>query len=200
MSDFKAQSGAKLMISKDSSKNKGGKKGNLPAGDEDRVLWDHVTQDVKKLRSSKSKDSVVPPTPASLKKIVRQSAPAVVAPVKMPARVPGDQEVDRRTDQKLKRGQYPVDLTLDLHGLTQAAAQTKLLETLRRGQARGLRCVLVITGKGRGEGQGVLRRQVPLWLADESLRSVVLRSHTAQPEHGGTGALYVLLRRKRMND
>ncbi len=118
-------------------------------------------------------------------------------PVKKPMRAPGDQEVDRRTDQKLKRGQYPVDLTLDLHGLTQDVAHTKLLDTLRRGQARGLRCVLVITGKGRGEGQGVLRRKVPTWLSESSLHDVVLRFHAAQPEHGGAGALYVLLRRKR---
>ena len=187
------------MISKDSSKKvAGGKKGRSSGpGDDGSALWDQVMQDVKPLRKAKSDNTVKPSVPAPLKQMTRRAAPVAPPPVKIAVRVPGDQEVDRRTDQKLKRGQYPVELTLDLHGLTQDAAHAKLLETLRRGQARGLRCVLVITGKGRGEGQGVLRRKVPLWLAEDNMRSVVLRSHAAQPEHGGAGALYVLLRRKR---
>lgn len=180
--------------SSDSSK----KRGAGSSGDDEGALWAHVVSDVKPLKNA---GDTVPAPQASAKAVKIKSAIAQIPPLPpKKSRTPGDQEVDRRTDQKLKRGQYPVDVTLDLHGLTQVAAHKKLLETLKRGYARDLRCVLVITGKGRGEGQGVLRRQVPEWLSDESLRSIVLRFHAAQPEHGGAGALYVLLRRKRTDD
>jgi DNA-nicking Smr family endonuclease len=90
---------------------------------------------------------------------------------------------------------------LDLHGLTQAAAHKKLRETVVRAYARNLRCILVITGKGRGQdgGIGVLKKQVPLWLQESDLRPIVLKVEPAQPAHGGAGALYVLLRRTRTN-
>lgn len=114
---------------------------------------------------------------------------------------PGSREVDRRTDQRLRRGQYTIDMTIDLHGDTQDAAHKRLNAAIRKLSAAGGRCLLVITGKGKGgEGQGVLRRRVPEWLQDEPLGPLVLRWHNAQPEDGGAGALYVLLRRKRTQD
>src|SRR5690606_40629743 len=68
---------------------------------------------------------------------------------------------------------------------------------LARSQALGRRCVLVVTGKGRGrEESGVLRRQVPHWLNQPSLRARILAFDYARPEHGGMGALYLLLDRK----
>jgi DNA-nicking Smr family endonuclease len=63
--------------------------------------------------------------------------------------------------------------------------------------AAGLRCVLVVTGKGGGEGRGVLRQMVPRWLGEASHRQYVLTFCPAQPRHGGDGALYVLLKRRR---
>ena len=190
------------MIPIDSSK-KSGRRGGGHTGDEDEgALWDQVVRDVTPLPHKKkgaAKTDILLP---SVKTKSVTNAPVIsapVIPVKVKARTPGDQEVDRRTEQKLKRGQYPVDMTLDLHGLTQVAAHNKLVQTLQSGYARGLRCVLVITGKGRA-GPGVLRRQVPEWLSDENLRGVVLRFHKAQPGDGGDGALYVLLKRKRSSE
>ncbi len=194
------------MISIDSSGNKrggGGQKEGEPPTEgstvaEDQALWDQVMTGVKPLAGARK---VVPAVSGNRVPSTPRKGRTAEKPLPKPvARTPGDQEVDRRTDQKLKRGQYPVDFTLDLHGLTQAAARDKLQATLRRSYTQGLRCVLVITGKGRGEGQGVLRRKVPEWLAEEALRPIVLRFHAAQPEHGGGGALYVLLRRKRTVD
>lgn len=194
------------MISIDSSGNKRGRGGEKDGAShtkdtavpEDQALWDQVVAGVKPLAGGRK---VVPAVSGNRAPPLPPVGRAIEKPLPKPAaRKSGDQEVDRRTDQKLKRGQYPVDFTLDLHGLTQTAAHDKLMATLRRSYNQGLRCVLVITGKGRGEGQGVLRRKVPEWLADEALRPIVLRSHTAQPEHGGSGALYVLLRRKRTVD
>lgn len=94
---------------------------------------------------------------------------------------------------------------IDLHGMTQAQAHQALNAFLWRAAAAGARIVLVITGKGgwRGAGDahsgeaGVLRRQTPLWLRAPSLRTIVLSVEEAGRPHGGSGALYVRLRRLR---
>jgi DNA-nicking Smr family endonuclease len=91
-----------------------------------------------------------------------------------------------------------VDATLDLHGHTQAQAHRELSAFLAGAQAAGKRCVVVVTGKGIGtEGGGVLRAQVPRWLNEPENRPRVLAFDYAQPQHGGMGALYVLLRKKK---
>ena len=106
--------------------------------------------------------------------------------------------IDRRTVQRLQRGRLPIEATLDLHGMTQAAAQEALIGFVARSEAQGRRCVLVVTGKGMGrEEAGVLRRQVPFWLNQPPLRARILAFDYARPEHGGTGALYLLLKRRR---
>lgn len=115
--------------------------------------------------------------------------------------------VDKRTAQRLRRGQLPVERRLDLHGQTLAQAHQALDHFLAEAQAEGRRCVLVITGKGlfdKSEGAvrrageiGPLRREVPRWLAEPPNRARVLAWSPAQQRHGGDGALYVLLRRRR---
>ena len=98
----------------------------------------------------------------------------------------------------LGRGVIALDARIDLHGLTQAEAFAQLTAFLRRARREGARTVLVITGKGAmgdGEGRGVLRRQVPLWLSSAGLREGVIAFAPAHAEHGGSGALYVRLRR-----
>jgi DNA-nicking Smr family endonuclease len=102
--------------------------------------------------------------------------------------------VDRATAERLKRGRRPVEATLDLHGMTQAEAHRALAAFIAGSRAAGRRCVLVITGHGRASG-GVLKAAVPRWLDEPDLRRVVLAIAPAQPQHGGHGALYVLLRR-----
>ena len=106
--------------------------------------------------------------------------------------------LDRRTTERLKRGQIPIEAQLDLHGLTQQEALDALANFLSTAIEAGQRCVLVITGKGTArEGGGVLRTLIPGWLAEGAYREWVLAAERAQPRHGGDGALYVLLRRQR---
>ena len=102
--------------------------------------------------------------------------------------------IDRATAERLKRGRRPVEASLDLHGLTQAEAHRALAAFIAGSRAAGRRCVLVITGHGRSSG-GVLKAAVPRWLEEPELRRAVLAIAPAQPQHGGHGALYVLLRR-----
>ena len=106
--------------------------------------------------------------------------------------------LDRRTAQKLKRGQIPIEARLDLHGMTQAEAQIALNEAVGHSRALGNRCLLVITGKGSTRNQaGVLKKMVPRWLEAPVNQEHVLAVQTARPQHGGAGAVYVLLRKQR---
>ncbi|MPZ11606.1 MAG: hypothetical protein GEU89_15570 [Kiloniellaceae bacterium] len=106
--------------------------------------------------------------------------------------------LDRRKAERLSRGKLPLEATLDLHGLHQAEAHRRLETFLADSQMAGKRCVLVVTGKGlHKEEGGVLRGAVPRWLNEAPNRARVLSFDYAQQKHGGTGALYVLLRRRR---
>jgi DNA-nicking Smr family endonuclease len=105
--------------------------------------------------------------------------------------------IDRKARQKLARGHDAIDARIDLHGRTQVQAHRALRKFLLDAQAAGNRYVLVITGKGRDQEQGILRRQVPLWLEAPDFRGLVVGFDTAHSGHGGAGALYVRVRRKR---
>ena len=120
-----------------------------------------------------------------------------------PGRAPG---IDRKTSLKLKKGKVEIDYKLDLHGLTQIEAKQALEEAIIGAWEDRLRLILVITGKGLrqsksndlndNEATGILRRIVPRWLKEEPLSNFVLAFSSAQQTHGGSGALYVLLRRQ----
>lgn len=122
-------------------------------------------------------------------------------PVKL--RPPPLAPLERRLKRELSRGRGAIDAALDLHGMTQAEAHQALRGFLRHAQARGARLVIVVTGKGGSPGEaaswseerGVLRRMAPHWLRDPDLWSIVLGFEEAGRAHGGSGALYVRLRR-----
>jgi DNA-nicking Smr family endonuclease len=98
--------------------------------------------------------------------------------------------------RSMRRGMLPIDGRLDLHGLTAAQAQEKLVEFLRTMRSRNERCVLVIHGKGeRTPGAGVLRGEISAWLSQGKAREHVLAFTTASDDDGGEGAVYVALRR-----
>ncbi|MBT5416039.1 MAG: DNA mismatch repair protein MutS, partial [Rhodospirillaceae bacterium] len=135
--------------------------------------------------------------PAAARKATSPPAPPKpAAPILEPGRAPG---LDRRTADRLRRGLLPIDARIDLHGMIQAEAHGALTEFIHDSASAGLRCVLVITGRGSRSagGMGVLRAAVPDWLNRPVCRGFVLAFAPAQPRHGGDGALYVLLRRKR---
>ena len=102
-------------------------------------------------------------------------------------------DLDRRKGQRFKRGQLPIEGRLDLHGMTAAQAHKQLIQSIVFAADDGCRCVLVITGKG----SGVLNGHVPNWLKQPPLSFHVLALAEARPKDGGSGAFYVLLRRKR---
>jgi DNA-nicking Smr family endonuclease len=106
--------------------------------------------------------------------------------------------IDRATAERLKRGQHRIEARLDLHGMTQAEAHRSLYAFIAASREAGRRCVLVITGLGLGRnGSGVLKSSVPRWLEEPALRGQILAIAPAQVHHGGAGATYLLLRRRR---
>jgi DNA-nicking Smr family endonuclease len=132
------------------------------------------------------------------------SAPRRVTPAPKPAPncAPAPAPLERRLKQRLARGSASIDARIDLHGMTQSQAHGALLHFLRRAQADNAKVVLVITGKGTFDRhadreRGVLKRQVPLWLRLPEFRSFVVGFENAAISHGGEGALYLRLRRKR---
>jgi DNA-nicking Smr family endonuclease len=116
-----------------------------------------------------------------------------VAPRPPPVQQPGDIEPGRK--RRLTRERDPLDFVLDLHGLDQDRARAVLHRFLRQAQDEGARAVLVITGKGV-QGDGVLRRRAPDWLAEPAVRGLVAGVSEAHRRHGGGGALYVAIKRK----
>ena len=203
---------------KDGDRGRG--RGEAPEISEaDRALWRKVTQDAKPLEKrdeapaeragsgkpegkSKAEEVAEAPRPRPRKAAAppRPATRKPAAPALESGRAAG---LDRRNLERLRRGKLPIEATIDLHGDTQAVAHRRLGAFLARAQAAGRRCVLVITGKGRlgrGEGgqePGVIRANLPRWLNEAPNRERVLAFAQAQPSHGGAGAFYVLLKRRR---
>lgn len=112
-----------------------------------------------------------------------------------PAPLPPPDLIEPNRKRRISRERDPLDHRIDLHGLDQDGARAALHGFLIRAQADGVRAVLVITGKGV-QGDGILRRRAPEWLAEPALRGVVAGVSIAERHHGGEGALYVALKRK----
>jgi len=169
--------------------------------DDESALWAAVTRAIAPLPKRGRKSAAAPagakasaaPKPAPKSDIgALPQGPKPLVPL------------DRRARQRVARGRDAIDARIDLHGMTQAEAHTRLLRFLHQAQADGGRIVLVVTGKGRksteqggASGRGVLRQQVPQWLALPEFRPLVVGFDVAHVSHGGEGALYVRLRRPR---
>ena len=142
------------------------------------------------------------PTPAALPKAALQKPT-----------VPPLTGLDRRTSQKLTRGNTQIDGRIDLHGMGRENARTALKSFIIRSRAAGKRTVLAITGKGHSpysshtlhgyehvhtpERQGVIRNAFPQWLNEPEFRMHVAGYQPAHPRHGGGGAFYIRLRRQK---
>lgn len=97
--------------------------------------------------------------------------------------------------RKLRRGQYAIEAELDLHGQRVPEAHALINDFLRAARSEGKRCVKIIHGKGLGSDAKlpVLKGKVDAWLRK---KGEVLAYCSARPNDGGTGAVYVLLKRK----
>jgi DNA-nicking Smr family endonuclease len=169
-----------------------------PPSRDERALWRRAMGDVKPLAEKRARvepEAPEEPPPRAQRVPVPVANPSAPLPSLEPGESPG---LDRRTAEKLRRGRLEIEARLDLHGMTQEEAHRALARFIHRAQESGARTVLVITGKGSAAGGGgVLRAAVPRWLNEPGLRPRILSFTWAQPKDGGSGALYLLLRRQR---
>tara|TARA_A100001037_G_scaffold97769_1_gene89188 strand:+ start:489 stop:992 length:504 start_codon:yes stop_codon:yes gene_type:complete len=162
--------------------------------DDDSAVWRSVTADVKPLRGRNRPKAATPPAPApGVKPQTVSTAPAPVRKPPEPLKLGHASGVDKRTAERLRRGQMSIETRLDLHGHTRESAHRALSGFLAAAWESGRRTVLIVTGKG----QGILKDAVPRWLNESPNRDRILLVAQAQPKDGGGGALYVLLRRRR---
>lgn len=171
--------------------------------EEERKLWESVARQVKPLRASPRlarSHPVEAETAAAAPAVApRPASPVKISPPPKP-QAPPLAPIGRRERAKLSRGKQEIDARIDLHGMTQTRAHRALLGFLQRAHHEGFTFVLVITGKGKigaESERGVLRRQVPQWLALPEFRALVVGFEEAHIGHGGEGALYVRVRRAR---
>jgi len=176
----------------------------------DHGLWDEVRRTIAPLKRGATK---LPPaaSPADSPQLSAQSVLRTPLRERLQATPPQLAAFDRRTAQRLSRGQLKPEASLDLHGDGLETARIKLFHFLESQRRRGVRLVLVITGKGASpfgrhtlhgvgfyhapEREGRLRREVPLWLDEGLFRDHVSGFQPAHPRHGGGGAFYLRLRK-----
>jgi len=172
---------------------------------EEIELWLSVTKSIAR-RPGANLPQLAPPVAARIfpngpeAPRIAPSIPPAAPAASVPRAPAGLAPLERRLRQRLARGQAAPDGAIDLHGMSRQEAFIALRSFLSRAQQDGAKLVLVVTGKGeRGcaidSEPGVLRRNVPQWLHGPDYRSLVVGFEEASRTHGGTGALYVRIRR-----
>ena len=207
-------------------KKLGAKGGRKLVADEDADVWSYTAQSIEPLKKVKGRfhpaserSGDVPPRARVKIDVDRAKAkPLKAAAVKLappppplkPKAPPPIAAFDRKKVRKIRSGQVDIEARIDLHGMRQDEAHVALVSFLHRCQGKGQRWVLVITGKGKVSDRdddapfdmtwqrerGVLKRNVPRWLDEPGLRSLVVSYTLAAIRHGGDGALYVHLRKR----
>lgn len=168
----------------------------------DAHLFAAAMSGVKPLKGRKPHPKTVTPRPKAEAPLRPQErSRAARGMTAAPELAAGDQNFDRDTSRALARGRLVPQASLDLHGMTLAAAERAVAAFLEHATARDLRVVLVVTGKGlRLEGGrmlgGRIRAEFVGWLNRADNRHRVRAVRAAHPRHGGGGAFYVLLRRR----
>ena len=162
-----------------------------PLKPEERHIWGMVSATVHPLPGRGT------PTPSQ--EAAKTETAARIAPPKPAARPAKAREVldgiEPNRRHRIAKAREEIGARLDLHGLDQARARAVLEGFLTGAWNQGWRAVLVITGKGV-QGDGVLKRRAPEWLAAPHLAHIVAGISDAARHHGGEGALYVALKRK----
>lgn len=191
---------------------------------EERQLWEQVAASATPLRPAPPPGDAPPtlldspppgPSPAAVRVPVTERRPRTtpsvpprptvdLAPDPHAALAAAQPRMDLRRFERLRRGRLAPEARLDLHGMTLERAHAALTGFVLDADARELRLLLVITGKGREpdaaawpQRNGMLRHSVPHWLAAPPLAGRILQVAPAHQRHGGAGAYYVYLRRRR---
>lgn len=170
---------------------------------EDEAFWETFIKDVRKLPESEE----TPSKPVKLKEIHPSvNLAAAYRGEELNELETGNTDgMDGSMAKRFKRCDFPVEATLDLHGYREEEAHTAVTEFIQKAYLSGKRVVIIITGKGSQHAddedlytpRGKLKQSVPLWLNNRELRPLILSYIHPTAKLGGSGALYIMLRRKR---
>ena len=170
---------------------------------EEMALWARVASTVTPL-GSKVRKAPLPPVKGPVRQADAPAKAAGSVPVSAPQQPHVAHGLDASWDRKLSRGTVPPDYTLDLHGCTLDAAHGRLIHGLTQARAMGARVVLLVTGRprptdaaDRASRRGAIRAKAIDWLAASEHAHDIAAIRGAHPRHGGQGALYVVLRKRR---
>lgn len=169
---------------------------------EEKALWGALTRSVRPLRpGARVAETPAPPPPPSTMTGLTTGPirSASIAPARVPAAV-----LDSGWERRIRSGALSPDMTIDLHGHSLSAAHARLHQALATALARDVRVVLVVTGKppktggvGRDSRRGAIRGEIGHWLETSPYADRVASVRLAHPRHGGEGAIYVILRRRK---
>jgi len=177
--------------------------------DEEKQLWDFVTRGDAPLSGRETADGGLWKDVERKPFVARHAISSLPSPVcrsplsELPLATGAYAGIDRNTAERFRKGEMMIDGMLDLHGMIRNQAHRALCVFLKSHHERGSRCVLVITGKGMPKdmwpepSRGILREMLPEWLGEPGLKTMVLAFDVAKQKHGGSGAYYILLRRRR---
>lgn len=183
---------------------------------EDRRLWQKIARSVTPLEARRLKQALLSSTGSEPAPPAKQApagsgkartGPAPTSQVPRPAKAapaarassrpePPTQDIEPNRARRVQRERDPIEARIDLHGYGRFQAEDAVVAFLSNSFARGHRTVLIITGHGR-TGGGIIRASLPEWLASERLRAIVAGHAPAHRRHGGDGATYVTLKRRR---
>lgn len=172
---------------------------------DERILWGKVARSTRPMPGNKDQlseiDAFLNEAEAEVEKAsaAKPAASAATQPVSpKPKQTSGvHHPLERPVKRKIAKGRLALEARIDLHGLVQSEAHVMLLDFLMRAHERGMRHVLVITGKGSSLGsEGALKRAVPMWFSKPEFRFLISSYETAAQHHGGEGALYIRLARR----
>jgi DNA-nicking Smr family endonuclease len=185
--------------------------GPAVAGDDDEQSFAAAMADVRPLRAEARVDAPAPTT-LTTRTVVDEEAEALHV---LSDLVAGDGHfdmsdsteyvegavvgLDPRVLRRLRRGELAYQAIIDLHGMSAAAARIEVERFILQSIAAGHREVLIVHGRGRNSKDNVpvLKERLKGWLARGRIGRGILAFTSARPADGGTGALYVLLRRQR---
>jgi DNA-nicking Smr family endonuclease len=174
---------------------------------DERILWGKVARSTRPMPGKRDElaeldafliEAEVENETAASAKQTSEGVAVGATPAASKSRSGVHHPLERPVKRKIAKGRLPLEARIDLHGLVQSEAHILLLEFLIRAHERGMRHVLVITGKGSSLGsEGALKRAVPMWFSKPEFRYFISSYETAAQHHGGEGALYIRLSRRR---
>ena len=178
---------------------------------DEAALWDKLAATVRPIHPVRALAPAAPPAKAVRSPPSVPSAPLPSRRLSAPLARPAPQALDRpgagldsHWERRFKGGVVEPDFTLDLHGHTLDSAHARLEDGLAQAKAMGARVVLLVAGKprpveaaDRGERRGAIRAKLLDWLAAGPHGSDIAAIRKAHRRHGGEGALYLVLKRRR---